>query len=448
MNRSVSGFLFIVITVFALGCSTPSSLVQSAPGVAQSYTPDSIYRLMKKVADWQIDSIQKNGWRQPELEWTNATFYAGLLAAAQLANDEKYYQFLRQQVGDKFGWKLYQNKLRYHADYYCVGQLYCRMYELYREPQMIADLQLLADTLLARPHTESLVWNEWDIGLREWAWCDALFMGPPSIAMLSGVTGKTVYMDLVDTLWWKTTDYLYDPEENLYFRDSRFFTIKEKNGKKKFWSRGNGWVMGGLVRVLENMPENYPQRQKWVQLYKSMSAKIASLQQDDGSWHASLLDPGSYPTKESSGTGFYCYALAWGINQGILDAKSYAPVIWKAWNALATCVHPGGKLGYVQPQGGAPDAVAADQTEMYGVGAFLLAGGEVVKMALQLPNYRPDHIVHNKTAETKKLRELLQAIPAGEKLYQRYRNILSGRQLDLNSEVALGTTLYLKGETK
>jgi rhamnogalacturonyl hydrolase YesR len=206
-------------------------------------------------------------------------------------------------------------------------------------------------------------------------------MGPPSLAMLAHVTGEQKYLDLVDSLWWKTTDYLYDPEEHLYFRDGSFLHKKEKNGKKIFWSRGNGWVMGGLVRILQNMPIDYPDRSRWIKLYKDMAARIASLQQPDGTWHASLLDPADYPSKETSGTTFYCYALAWGINHGILKKKKYSPVVWKAWKALVDCLHPNGMLGYVQYIGGAPGKVSYDDTEVYAVGAFLLAGSGIFKMA-------------------------------------------------------------------
>ncbi|GAA4777648.1 glycoside hydrolase family 88 protein [Olivibacter ginsenosidimutans] len=333
---------------------------------------------MKKVADWQIDSITKNGWRHPERDWTNGAFYAGLVNYAALSKNEAYYDFMKN-VGDKYKWMLYANENRYHADYYCVGQLYCQLCLKYHDPKMIQDVKALADTLLARPHTESLEWKN-NIGLREWAWCDALFMGPPTLAMLSKVTGNDAYLNLCNKLWWKTTDYLYDPTEQLYFRDGSFLNKKEKNGKKVFWSRGNGWVMGGLVRVLENMPKNYPDRGKWEKLFLGMAAKIASLQQSDGTWRASLLDPDSYPAKETSGTAFYTYALAWGINHRLLNKTQYAPLVWKGWEALTKAVHPGGKLGYAQQIGAAPGHVSYDDTEVYAVGAFLLAGCEVLAL--------------------------------------------------------------------
>ena len=178
----------------------------------------------------------------------------------------------------------------------------------------------------------------------------------------------------------KTTDYLYDPPgAPLLQRDGSNLNKKEKKGEKIFWSRGNGWVLAGLARVIENMPAGYPGRQKFVDQFKDMAAKIAALQrQPDGSVpHASLLDPESYPIKETSGTGFYCYAILWGLNHGILNKSQYLPVAKKAWIALVTSVQPDGMLGYVQPIGGSPDKVTEQSNEVYGTGAFLLAGAQL-----------------------------------------------------------------------
>jgi rhamnogalacturonyl hydrolase YesR len=208
-------------------------------------------------------------------------------------------------------------------------------------------------------------------------------MSPPALAMAAKATGNRRYLDVMNRLWWKTTDYLYDKQEHLFYRDSRFFAQRAPNGRKVFWSRGNGWVLAGLARVLEEMPADYPARSRYLALFGEMAAKVATLQQSDGYWRTSLLDPDSHPRPETSGTAFYVYALAWGINEQLLDRATYEPIVRRGWTALVRAVHPNGMLGYVQRIGDQPGNTSESGTEIYGVGALLLAGSEVYRLAQQ-----------------------------------------------------------------
>jgi len=106
------------------------------------------------------------------------------------------------------------------------------------------------------------------------------------------------------------------------------------------------------------------------------------LQGPDGSWRASLLDPDSRPNPETSGTGFFTYALAWGMNEGLLG-REYERAVRRGWSALVRAAQPSGKLGYVQRVGDAPGDTGPEQTEIYGTGAFLLAGSEILRLASQ-----------------------------------------------------------------
>jgi rhamnogalacturonyl hydrolase YesR len=344
--------------------------------VPVSLRKKDILQLMEKVADWQINDWEHGAKKQRMNHWVNATGLTGLVALSDISKKRKYIQYLKR-TSEAMEWQ--PGPQRLFADDYCIGQVYARLYMKYRNKEMIAPWQALADSILARPNNESLEWKDGSIRHREWSWCDALYMGPTALAYLATATGQPKYLDLASRLWWKTTDYLYDPAEQLFFRDSRYFAQREKNGEKVFWSRGNGWVIAGLVRVLENMPASHPDRERFIRLFREMSEKLAAIQQPDGSWHASLLDPESYNIKETSGTGFFCYALLWGMNHGLLDKATYWPVAKNAWSALASSVTPDGKPGYVQPIGAAPNKVNAESTEAYGTGAILLAGEQLYR---------------------------------------------------------------------
>ncbi len=162
-------------------------------------------------------------------------------------------------------------------------------------------------------------------------------------------------MHFADSEFRATYNHLYDKDEDLFYRDSRYIGQKEANGKKIFWGRGNGWVIGGLAEILKTLPaEDTEFRPFYLELYKEMSERLAGLQGKDGYWHASLLDPDSYPSPETSATGFIVYGLAYGINQGYLPADKYLPVVKKGWEALTRAVETNGKLGWVQPVGADP----------------------------------------------------------------------------------------------
>ncbi len=302
-----------------------------------------------------------------------------MMALAGISGNPKYRDAMLA-MGEANGWK--PGPRVYHADDLVVGQTYAGLYLIYRDPKMIAPLRARLDAILAAPpQVQSLDFHQpYDEVSQLWSWCDALFMAPPVWMQMYAATGDRRYLDFAVKNWWVTTDYLYDPQEHLYFRDSTYFERREANGKKVFWSRGNGWVMAGLVRVLQLLPANDPSRPRFERLFQDMAGAILKAQQPDGLWHASLLDPASYPLKETSGSGFYTYALAWGVNQGLLDGAKFKPAIRKAWTALVDCVDADGKLTHVQPIGSDPKTFADDSTEVYGVGAFLLAGSEVYRM--------------------------------------------------------------------
>ena len=348
-----------------------------AQAPAAELSPKAVLTVMQHVADWQLANPSKH----KPTDWTQGAGYAGFMALAGISGDAKYRDAMLA-MGATNEWKLGPRK--FHADDHAVGQTYCELYSLYRDPKMIAPMRELFDSILEKPSAvTSLDFAQpGKKALEQWSWCDALFMAPPAWLRLYTATGEEKYLNFAVKEWWRTSDYLYDTNEHLYFRDSTYFTKREANGKKVFWSRGNGWVMGGLVRMLQYLPNNYPGRERFEQQFKEMAAKILTCQQPDGLWRASLLDPDSYPLKETSGSGFYTYALAWGVNQGLLDRTQFEPAVRKAWAALVACVEPDGKLTHVQPIGADPKKFAPESTEVYGVGAFLLTGSEVYRMAV------------------------------------------------------------------
>src|ERR1035438_9319784 len=84
---------------------------------------------------------------------------------------------------------------------------------------------------------------------------------------------------------------------------------------------------------------------------------------------------------ESSGTAFFCFGLAWGINRHILDRREFLPATEKAYAALADAVGPEGKVQWGQLVDSKPNPAQRESTHEYVTGAFLLAASEVYKLS-------------------------------------------------------------------
>jgi rhamnogalacturonyl hydrolase YesR len=358
---------------FLLICFTAATSLKVQCQVDDVFKRDNIKAMMLKVTDWQL----KNPKHTPT-DWTNGAFYAGVVAAYKTTKS-KWIRDSLMALGSRTGWR---PGPRYdHADDIVISQTYI---DLYREKK---DRNMIQPTIDTVQKVRTVPGREVQRHGITWWWCDALFMAPPTLVKLGVTLKDPSYFTFNDSLFKQTYDLLYNKTERLFARDASYLINqqgegkREKNGKLIFWSRGNGWVMGGLVRVLEELPKNYHNREYYLTMYREMAEKIITLQQADGLWRASLLDPDSYPGGEGSGSGFYCYALAWGINKGLLDKERFLPVVRKAWQGLNTLVSPEGRVGWVQPIGADPQKnFSAESWEVYGAGAFLLAGSEVIKL--------------------------------------------------------------------
>jgi rhamnogalacturonyl hydrolase YesR len=320
--------------------------------------------------------------------WVSAAFFVGDARLARVSRDPEHLRFL-VAAAEHFNYALRgadSPKTMLNADDIAIGDLYEELYARRDAPGVLMPLRQRLDFMLPhlsrRPAPEKLVW---------W-WCDALFMAPPVLARMSALTGERAYLDAMDAQWWRTYERLYDASEHLYFRDARFIGRRSGNGAKIFWSRGNGWAMAGLARVLESMPADYPSRERYLATFREMADRIAGLQRKDGLWRTNLLDPAVFPYPETSGSAFYVYALAWGINHRLLEREKYLPHVLKGWMALNRHLLKSGLLGSVQKTGDQPVAILPTDTGPYGQGGFLLAGLEVMnlgKPATGLPLVEP-----------------------------------------------------------
>jgi unsaturated rhamnogalacturonyl hydrolase len=317
---------------------------------------------------------------RPSNIWTRAVYYEGLIALYAIDPEKEYYDYA-VQWGEKHSWNLRGGTNTRSADDHCAGQTYIDLFLVDRKEERIRNIKTSIDNMV---HSEKS---------DDWNWIDALQMAMPVFAKLSVIYNDTSYSRKMYDLYSFTRYHhggngLYNPSTHLWWRDKDFVPpYKEPNGADCYWSRGNGWVLAALARTLSILPKTDPHYNEYLQDFKDMAKALLPLQREDGFWNVSLYDPGHFGGKETSGTSLFTYGFAWGVNNGVLDKKTFKPVIAKTWKALVkNSVHKNGQLGYVQGTGKEPkdgQPVGYDSIpdfEDYGLGCFLLAGSEVYKL--------------------------------------------------------------------
>ncbi len=356
----------------ALALALASSIILSFAARGETLTREQILTEADKVADAQLKAIGDKDL----LDWTWGVMEVGYADYSHVSTKGAAYQQALTALADKAKWTPgIVAKNPNHADSFCITQTYLDLYATHPEPIRLAAVKArmdgLADHLDATATDPKLTFS----------WCDALFMAPPAMARLSAITKDPKYLDAMNKEYWRTTNTLYDRDEHLFYRDMHFLAKPDTNGKKIFWSRGNGWVLAGLAHVLQYMPADYPDRSKYETLFRQMSAKVITLQGKDGAWRANLADPDQFKGPETSGTSLFAYALAWGINNRLLDRETYLPVVAKAWSAMLTARRPDGLPGFSQPQGAQPALAKPTSTQVYTTGGYLLTASELQKLA-------------------------------------------------------------------
>jgi unsaturated rhamnogalacturonyl hydrolase len=374
LKNCVTGLLF-ALSVALGGCA-------NAPGKGAGSRGDVIAAIHKVNAYWQ--------GRTPAQEspfWNVAAYHTGNIEAYRVTGEESYRryseawaehnQWMGAKSQDKAAWKYSYGETDDHVlfgDWQICFQVYADLYQLDKDPRKIARAREVME------YQMSTASNDY------WWWVDGLYMVMPVMTKLHKITGNRQYLDKLYAYYSHAGSLMYDPAEQLYYRDARYVYPQHRsvNGKKDFWARGDGWVFAALARVLSELPQNDPHRGEYVERLQAMAAALVPLQQPEGYWTRSLMDPAHAPGPETSGTAFFTYGLLWGINNGLLPRDRYLPAAQRGWHYLTTvAMQPDGKIGYVQPIGDRAipgQVVDQNSTSHFGVGAFLLAGAEMARL--------------------------------------------------------------------
>ena len=381
-----------IIALVALVGLTTTATAQN--NVLESAQKTNNYFMMKYSDPTLPTNVKKV---RPSSLWTRAVYYEGLMALNAIDPQQRYIDYATTWA-DFHKWTPRNGVNTLDADDQCCGQTYVELAALKGGDQkailanVIANLdhQMVTPNSKKQTSTPKAKTNVNSL-YGWWTWIDAIQMAMPLYMQIANVTGEQKYRDHAMQMYrWTRNECgggLFNTKDGLWWRDADYVPpYKEKDGKDCYWSRGNGWVYAAIVRCMNQLSSKSKEYKELKKDFLLMSKGLLSCQHEDGFWHASLVSDADYPTPEMTGTALFLYGMAWGIQQGLLKDKIYRPACDKAWQALASCVHNDGFLGWNQGTGKEPSAgqpVTFDSVpdfEDYGTGCFLLGASEYYKL--------------------------------------------------------------------
>lgn len=234
---------------------------------------------------------------------------------------------------------------------------------------VLNEVHRLEDGTLARPEPHEMT-----------LWLDDLYMSVPFLARMGKYTGDRKYFDFAARQVIQFTEYLFDPNKQLYFHC--YYDDLKENGVAR-WGRANGWTAMAQAELLDFLPEDHPQRDTLIYLFERQIVGLSRYQSETGLWHQILDKPDSY--LETSCTAMFVYAVAKGINEGWID-KRYRTIAFQGWDGLKTRITKDGEITGVCKGTGIRDDLVFYYTrptphnDFHGIGAMLHAGAEILKL--------------------------------------------------------------------
>jgi rhamnogalacturonyl hydrolase YesR len=348
-----------------------------------------ILAVLRKVDSYQLNHPEPDPWpaaKPLSHIWMRVTWYTGVAAAWEATGDPS---FLEQSLayGREIHWQVGEDPDGPNRLF--PIQLWAELYLAKKDRAMIEpSITWLATRGPLTPGGSKLWYMDaQNADSPPLPYVDSLY-GAPALAMLTKITGNVEYRQAMDAYFDAVTARLFDHESGLYLRDPTFIGRRTPNGKKILWSRGNGWAFAGIPRVLNYLPSQDPGRERYLAVFRRMALELARRQGADGLWRMNLDDQDQFPNPETSGSGFFCFGLAWGMNQGVLSRGEYLPAVEKAWGALVRSLTPEGRIRWGQQEDSEPNPIEREKTPEFVTGAFMLAGSEVYKLAPLYPNHR------------------------------------------------------------
>jgi rhamnogalacturonyl hydrolase YesR len=324
------------------------------------------------------------------LQWryTSALVYNGLRELGEALDEEPYMDFGKEAFRFFFDNKAYyeevkrqgyaieglENFVRFQGVWNDGAQM-AALVEIYEEDpraDYLAYMHQVADYLYS--------YDEKDGAKKSSINIDQLYTKGVFMARFGRLTGERKYFDFAVKTVLETERMFYDPITGLY--DQYYYPKLDVTNRIK-WLRGIGWAAIGIVNILTELPEDHPGYDKVHRIFQKMVVGISSYQAKSGLWRHLVDRSDCY--EETSGSTYIVYAIAKGINDGLLDPM-YRDVAMAGWKGIMSMRDADGNIGNVTiaVSGSTSPSYyynnSFDDAGAHFFGPLFLAGAEMLKL--------------------------------------------------------------------
>ena len=395
--------------MYARGMLLTALLFTAAPAIPSRPAPR---QLISKIAEeasarWPEADLTKASYAHP-WSYDKGTLLQGFVAATEATGDSAYDTYVRaavDQVVDAQGnIKDFPNE-PHSSDQILMGRQLLHLYRETHEERYAKAARHVMDEVAQLPRNRAGgFWHKQIYPTQ--MWLDGLYMVEPFYAeYASTFHDSTAFVDIAHqfTLIENKTR---DPKTGLLYHgwdESRQqpWADKQTGLSSQFWARAIGWYAMALVDTLAYFPANDPGREQLLQVLQRLApALMAAQDSEKGVWWEVLNRPGAPGNfVEASASCMYVYALEKGVRLHYLPASDLAAAR-KGWAGILTqfvktdsdgTVHltgvvRGAGLGGTPYRSGTYEYYTTERIvsdDPKGIGAFLMAGSEEVRLEKQ-----------------------------------------------------------------
>ncbi|SMD02052.1 glycoside hydrolase family 88/105 protein [Pedobacter africanus] len=263
------------------------------------------------------------------MHYAGVCTWNGALDYALKTQDQKLIKLLQDKFEPFFTYEKALLPPMNHVDYNMFGSLALKLYQITKDERYKKIGLAYADTQWELPGNANAAEKAWADKGFSWQtrlWIDDMYMITVVQNEAYKVTGDRKYIDRAAKEMVLYLNELQRPNGLFYHAPDVPY----------YWGRGDGWMAVGMPDLLRILPKDHQDRPRIMEGYLKMMKSLKDYQRPSGMWNQLIDQPDLWV--ETSGTAMFTYGFIVGLQEGWLDAATYAPAARKAWLAMVPYV--------------------------------------------------------------------------------------------------------------